>query len=195
MSTAERAHMTLDEFLAWEAAQEEKWELVDGRPVLRRLRKEATAMAGGSGYHSLIGRNILGRLFGRHLQGGCGPYASDLKTVAAAGYRYPDVTVDCGRHGADTSVAVDPRIVFEVLSPSNTPFQLNRLLADYQSVASIEQIVFLRQDAPQAQTWRRAENGWMLEEIDGLDAAIDLPSVGASLPMAEIYEGVEFAAP
>jgi hypothetical protein len=41
--------MSFDEYMAWEAEQEEKWELVDGRPVLRSdrwWRDPVTGMAG-----------------------------------------------------------------------------------------------------------------------------------------------------
>jgi hypothetical protein len=77
-------------------------------------------------------------------------------------------------------------MVFELLSPSNGTFQQTRLLADYQAIDTIDQIAFVSQDAPEAQTWRRAANGWMLEDFPGLGAEIALPSVAALLTIAEI---------
>jgi hypothetical protein len=85
-------------------------------------------------------------------------------------------------------------VVFEVLSPSNSTFQQTRLLADDQKIDSIDQIVFVSEDAAEAQTWRRAANGWMLEDFVGLERAITLPSIAAAVRMADIYDGVVFEA-
>jgi Uma2 family endonuclease len=181
--------MSVEEFLDWEIEQDQKWELVDGIPILRETR----LMAGGTAKHAQIAANIM-LAIGPQLRGGpCRVYGSDLKVRNAASARYPDVTVDCGtRAGAKT--AETPRVVFEVLSPSNSTFQQTRLLADYQKIESIDQIVFVSQDAAEAQTWRRAANGWMLEDFDGLNAEITLPSISAVVTMADIYDGVAFEA-
>ena len=53
MAPAPSLPRTLDEFLAWEARQPERWEFVDGR-----LRM----MAGGTVDHARIAMNILATL-------------------------------------------------------------------------------------------------------------------------------------
>ena len=179
--------MTVDEFLAWEETQEEKWELVSGAPVLRETR----LMAGGTPGHARIAANVIAALHPRLRGGPCAVYTSDFKVRAVDAVRYPDVTVDCGTD-RKAKTAGDPRVVFEVLSPSNNAFVQTRLLTDYQSIETVEQIVFLNQDAPEAQVWRRAANGWTFEAVTSLDATMALPSIGADLPLAEDYEGVTF---
>lgn len=193
------ARMTVDEFLVWEASQEEKWELVDGVPVLRAERKwpgGAEMMAGGSRRHALVAANIIAALQPRLRGGPCVALTSDMKVRTDASARYPDVTIDCGSDAVDGTslVAPAPRIVFEVLSPSNNVFHQTRTLADYQSIDTVEQIVFLSQDGVEAQSWRRAANGWMFAEHRDIDAEISLPSVGATLTMADAYQGVRFEA-
>jgi hypothetical protein len=39
---------------------------------------------------------------------------------------------------------------------------------------------------------RRTVNGFVRETIQGLNSQIDLPFLTSSLPMDEIYEGIEF---
>jgi hypothetical protein len=41
--------------------------------------------------------------------------------------------------------------------------------------------------------YRRTERGFVREIHIGLDAVIPLPEIDAELPLAEVYDGVEFA--
>lgn len=181
--------LTVDDFLAWEATQEEKWELVDGEPVLRRARMEA----GGTQRHAMLAANLIAALHPRLRGGPCRALTSDMKVRSDAAVRYPDVTVDCGTE-ARSLTAQTPKVLFEVLSPSNSTFQQTRLLADYQAIETVEEIVFISQDAPEAQSWRRVANGWTLHDHQGLEADIPIQTLGFALTMADIYEGAEFDA-
>jgi Uma2 family endonuclease len=178
--------VSVADFLAWEAEQPEKWELVDGAPMLRETR----LMAGGTPRHARLAANIIAALHPQLRGGPCAAYTSDLKVRSEHAVRYPDVTIDCGTR-ADAKTAETPRVLIEVLSPSNNTFQQLRLLSDYQSIETVEEIVFVSQDAAEAQSWRRVANGWTLAEHAGLEAIIVLESVPATLPMRAIYEGEE----
>jgi Uma2 family endonuclease len=179
--------MSVEDFLAWEQTQDEKWELVDGEPVLRRTR----LMAGGTQRHALLAANIIAALHPRLRGGPCRALTSDMKVRTDVAVRYPDVTVDCGTESR-SHTAQAPKILFEVLSPSNSTFQQTRLLADYQAIETVEEVVFISQDAAEAQSWRRVANGWTLQDHQGLEAEIPIQSLGFALPMAEIYEGAAF---
>ena len=41
---------------------------------------------------------------------------------------------------------------------------------------------------------RQAEGTWLLQEAQGLDSQVTIPSIGVVLPLAEVYERVEFVA-
>lgn len=188
--------MTFEEYLEWEAKQPEKWELVDGRPVRRSDRwhyDPATGMAGATRAHNRIVGNLL-RHLGNSLAGGpCWASPSDLKTRSRdTAARYPDVTVECGRAPPDSLLSAEPRVLFEVLSPSNTFPDLLRLLDDYMAVPTVQQVVYLAQDKPFSWSWTRAGEFWPRTNLESLDAALHLPSLGFDLPLAEIYEGLEF---
>jgi hypothetical protein len=49
------------------------------------------------------------------------------------------------------------------------------------------------QDEPRfEQHTRTAEGNWLLREFSGLDAVLQLSSLGASLPLREVYDKVDF---
>lgn len=180
--------MTIADFVAWEANQEEKHELVDGAPMPRRLR----AMSGGTRRHALIASNTI-RAFGNRLDGGpCRAYGSDLKVASPTGrVRYPDAMVECGRGDQKSLLAIEPKALFEVLSPSNSFVHQERVLADYQAIESVEYVIFLAQDQLLAFFWRREGAGWMRDICEGLSGTLTLPALGLTLPLAELYEGAE----
>lgn len=183
--------MTVSEFLSWEVSQPEKWELVDGHPVLRRTR----LMAGGTVHHAVLAANIIAALKPRLRGGPCAPIGSDVRVENPRGVvRYPDVTVDCGRRGPGELLLHSPRVIFEVLSPSNTFSQQLRLLEDYQAIESVMHIVFVSQTEALAHAWTRAGAGWARSDHEGLEAIIRLENIGCELPLAEVYEGVAFTA-
>jgi Uma2 family endonuclease len=182
--------MTVAEFLSWEPAQEEKWELVDGAPRLRRLR----LMAGGTYNHGYVCANIIAALKPRLRGGPCAPLTSDVRVVSPRGNtRYPDITVDCGPRGSQLT-ADAPRAIFEVTSPSNSFRDQIRLLEDYQAIETVQHIAFISQTDMSASVWTREGAGWRRDEVDGLDGVIALPALETALPMAEIYDGVTFDA-
>jgi len=187
---------TFEEYLAWEAKQEEKWELVDGYAVRRSERwwfDPATGMAGATWRHNAIVANLITGLNNRLRGGPCRAFPSDIKARSPRGNtRYPDVTVECGRPGSDSLVSAEPRVLIEVLSPSNSLRQQLQLLDDYQAMEAVQQIVFIEQGRASLLVWTRGEGGWPRDAVEGLEATLDLPSLQTALPLAEIYEGVEF---
>jgi Uma2 family endonuclease len=192
MTTPKIKLMTPAEFLAWEVRQEEKWELVDGLPRLRRIR----LMAGGTVTHGLISANIIAALKPRLRGGRCVPLTSDVRVQSPAGaVRYPDVTVDCGSRAFGQLVAAEARVIFEVLPPSNSFKDQIRLLEDYQSIETAAEIVFLSQSDASLQLWTREGAGWRRTEAEGLDATLTLASLALTIPLAELYEGAVFDPP
>ena len=192
MTSLKPKPMTVSEFLAWEVAQPEKWELVDGRPVLRAVRKwgrldVAQGMAGGTVQHGVIAANIIAALKPRLRGGPCLPIGSDVRVATAEGAaRYPDVTVDCGERAPGELLLKAPRLLFEMLSPANSFSQQLLLLEEYQAIASVAQIVFVAQTEPLAHVWTREGQSWRRSDHAGQDAVLALDSIGCELPLAEV---------
>lgn len=192
MSQPALKRMTADEFILWNLDQEARYELVDGLPRLK-FDNGPEMMAGASGGHDQIVVNLIQAL--RRLRGGpCHVKSADQASRMVRGnVRYPDVTVDCGPRRPDRYETEQPTVFFEVLSPSTRRFDLIRKTNEYQALASLRQFVLLEPDFASALLWTRdADGAWSSDEIVGLDAALALSSIGVTLPMAEVYEDVEF---
>jgi Uma2 family endonuclease len=95
--------------------------------------------------------------------------------------RIPDATVRRGNL---------PRVLFEVISPSELPHkrQWDQKRSDLQAVEGVQEIVEIFQDEMLAHAYRRQGVIWAFESIAGPDAAIELPSVGITVPLAALYE-------
>src|SRR5438270_6444718 len=86
MPSAAEKLMSLDEFLAWEREQPERYEF-DG--VVAKL------MTGGSLDHSTIASNLHRALSAKLRGSGCMAFRGDAKVIANSGVRYPDLSVTC----------------------------------------------------------------------------------------------------
>ena len=187
MASLQPQTMTFDAFVAWEQRQAIRHEFVDGQVI---------AMAGGSQAHNAIQGNLYFAARTRLRGGPCRPFTSDmLMRTGRDNGRYPDLTIDCGVFRGDAQTASLPRVVFEVLSDSTQREDRTRKLADYNATPSVAQYVLVEQDEPLAYVYSRTAHGEFSvvpREVKGLDGVIELASVGASLPMAEAYEGIVF---
>ncbi|GLK80696.1 Uma2 family endonuclease [Methylopila turkensis] len=191
--------MTVEEFFAWEETQEESHELVDGVPVLRgewiRFGDEWTMMSGASQRHDQIVVNVIIAL-GTRLRGReCRAFSPDMSVrTSARRIRRPDSGVDCGPRVDRSTMASEPKVVVEVLSPSTRDFDMFQKLDEYRAVGSIDHVVLIDPNDPQAAVWTRGADGWEQTELRGLEVSAELTAVGLSLPLAEVYEDVAFPA-
>ena len=185
MDVAVRREMTVDEFLLWEEGQEGRWEFDGFEPV---------AMVGGTVAHARICRN-LGAELTRQLRGGpCEAFSEGLKVMAADRVRYPDVFVACGGNDNAATVAANPVVVFEVLSPGTASTDMIVKNREYRATPSIVRYVVLAQDKVGASVFERRGADWVATFLTEAEAVLDLPEIGASVALAAVYEGV-FPAP
>jgi hypothetical protein len=52
--------------------------------------------------------------------------------------------------------------------------------------------LIIETDRPRVVVHRRTDSGFIAEAYEGIDTAIPLPAIEAELPLAELYERVEF---
>jgi Uma2 family endonuclease len=76
--------------------------------------------------------------------------------------------------------------VFEVLSPSTVLTDRRVKAAEYASVPSILVYVMLETERPEI-TVRRRSTLWEEETVAGLEADLNLPEIGITIPLAAIY--------
>src|ERR1700756_565706 len=165
-STAEKL-MSLDEFLAWEREQPERYEFAGGIVAM---------MTGGSLAHATITMNVAIALRQALGDTGCLPFANDAKVLAGASVRYPDVAVTCSPFRGADDIASDPVLVIEVTSPSTEREDRGRRKFDYFATPSVEQCAIIEQDARRIDLYSRAGDRWTDEVVEG-DAVLQLSSI------------------
>jgi Uma2 family endonuclease len=158
--------------------------------------------SGGTITHSLINANVIGELWKRLKGKPCVPYESNLRLrIKATGLRcYPDASAYCDpleRDEEDSSgeTVTNPTVLFEVLSPSTEAYDRGFKSESYRRIESLRAYVLVSQDVPQAEVYQRQMDGsWSLRDVRGLDGVLSLSPVGVELPLAEVYERVDFTA-
>jgi Uma2 family endonuclease len=177
--------VSLDDFLAWEERQAQKWEF-DGFV--------ARAMTGGTNSHSRIQANLIGLLFAALRGNRCSVHGSELKVRTETSVRYPDALVQCSPLAPEATFTTDPIVVFEILSKSSAALDLGPKSIEYRALPSLKRYVVLHQTVAAAQVFHLdAEGNWSHDFIAAA-GAIDLPEVGASIALSDLYAGVEFPA-
>lgn len=176
--------LTLEEFLAWEERQELRHEF-DGLV--------ARAMTGGTLAHAAIQANLLGALSFRLRGKPCRAYGSELKVRTATTIRYPDALVTCSRGDPRSTLSPDPVVIFEILSPSSARQDLGAKNAEYQTLPSLRRYIVLHQSLSAAEVFHRDPEGEWSYAFVTAEGALDMPEIEVRIPLAEIYEDVEFA--
>lgn len=190
MSTAKNFNLiSVEDYLAGELASTVKHEYLGG---------VVYAMAGGRNAHNLIATNTLVALGGRLRGKGCRPFNSDTKIrvrlPTQVRFYYPDASVICHPNPQTASFQDEPVVVAEVLSHRTRRIDEGEKKDAYLTIPSLGAYLLIEQDAPMVVVFRRTEDGFVRERYQELDAVLPLPEVDIDLPLAEIYEGVEFRA-
>lgn len=178
------AYMTEDEFFDFIQARDEKWELIDGEPVM---------MAGANQRHQDIAANTLTSLHTQLRGKKCRPTAADTGVPTSNGtVRYPDVVVDCGKRDDHAMRATAPTLVIEVLSPSTRGFDSHKKVLEYKSHPDIRYILLIDTNNACSLLHYHDGEGWSEKMYNNIDDIIEFPEIGAALALSDIYDGLEF---
>lgn len=174
--------ITVKEFLQMDFG-DKRVELDDGVIV---------AMTGATGSHNRIQANLM-RFLGQALRGsGCRPFGSDqgLRTTESS-TRYPDVAIYCGDLGPEGRdqrlVFDDPKVIFEVVSPSTQRRDEGTKLAEYQQLRSADTIVFIDPEVESVRVVQRLGPTSWRNELFPRGVDVHLPSVSITIPREEIF--------
>lgn len=96
------------------------------------------------------------------------------------------------RIGPRTYENRSPRLVVEVLSPSTTNIDRFRKLEEYRRHPRLAYILLIETRFPSAILYRRDGETWAQESFEALNDSIDLPAIGVSLALADVYDDVAF---
>ena len=178
------ARMTYPEYVAAEEAAEVRHEFING---------EVFAMAGGTPEHSALAASIIRELGVALLGKPCRVYTSDLRIhiIDTNTATYPDASVVYGKLETapdDANAVVNPTLLVEVLSESTEACDRGAKASHYRRIASLKEYVFVAQDEPRLEVYRRNERGgWELFEARSGEE-LGLESIGVSLRVDAVYD-------
>jgi Uma2 family endonuclease len=187
MSQQIKPNISPEEFLRLERQSEYKSEYLNG---------EIFAMSGASRKHNLITGNIGGE-FHQQLKGKpCEVYLSDmrLKVTATGLYTYPDVVAVCGEPKFEDEyldTLLNPTLLVEVLSPSTERYDRIAKSSYYRTIGSLAEHLLVAQDEVRLEQYvKQADGQWLLFEFSSLDSVVELPSIGCTLVLRDVYDKV-----
>ncbi len=180
--------ISVDDYLAGEEISPVKHEYVGGTLY---------AMVGARNVHNIIASNALATLWNRLRSSPCRPFNSDTKIrirmPEQVRFYYPDVSVICRPNAQTDHFQDDPSVVIEVLSRGTRRTDEGEKKDAYLSIPSLLLYLLVEQETPLVTVWRRTDQGFVLEEYKGLKDVIPFHELNTELPLAELFEDVQFA--
>jgi Uma2 family endonuclease len=178
---------TIAEYLEFEEASEQKHEYYQG---------EIFAISGAKLPHNIISVNLIVEL-GRLLKGkSCQPFNSDQRVYIPQNslFTYPDISIVCGKpetfHNDEFNL-LNPAVIIEVLSPSTKSYDRGEKFKLYRDILFLKEYILIDSESIAAEVFRLNENNhWELEEYKSSSDTLVLKTIGGSISLTEIYEGV-----
>jgi Uma2 family endonuclease len=178
--------MTLDDFLTWEDGTDTRYELVSGFVV---------AMAPPAPVHGVLAARLISRIdTALASRRPCVTYseAGILRQDRADSFFVADIAVSCASINPRRQSVEAPILIVEVLSPSTELHDRRFKLPVYREIETIQEVLLVGSDAQYVELHRRSGEQWITEILRGGQHTIRLTSVGAEIPLAELYDGIVF---
>jgi len=177
--------MNVAEFLRWEDGTDRRCELVVGFPV---------AMAPPAEAHRMLATRLASRidaaLVGRRP---CNAQieAGIVRPDRADSYYVADIATTCTPNERGRREINAPILIVEILSPGTERHDRLTKVPVYRNIESVEEILLIDSESIYAEVLRREGERWITALVRGGDAVLRLASVDLSVPMAELYDGIE----
>lgn len=189
MTAAEKLNLvSVEDYLAGELISPVKHEYLGG---------VVYAMAGARNVHNIVAGNTFASLHGRLRGRECRPYNSDTKIRVRLPthwrFYYPDVSVVCQPNSQEDSFQDAPMAIFEVLSRGTRRIDEGEKKDAYLTIPSLCVYALIDQESAAVVLHRRTEQGFVREVYTGPEAVLPLSEIETELPLAEIYDGVQFS--
>lgn len=189
MSELAVRRMSLADFLRWEDGTDTRYELLYGVPV---------AMAPPAVAHGRLAARLIARVdaalasrspcFVQSEAGIVRPDRDDTFYVA-------DLAVSCTPTKSAEQRLPDPLLIVEVLSPTTILDDRQDKIPAYRMIPSVQEILALDSTRMVAEVMRRDGDRWITEIISGPNGTLTLASIGLTVAMAELYDGIALPDP
>ena len=174
---------TIADYLAWENVQPERHEFFQGEILPSQDARRI---------HGLVVGNLSAELNGHLRRTACRAFVGMKVQFGDDAVFYPDVFVTCDEGDLRTDMIFrHPKLIIEVLSSSTEAYDRGLKSAAYRALDSLQEYVLVDPDTRRVEVYRRNERGlFELHDQTGREA-VEFASVGFTLPMAEVFDGVE----
>jgi len=175
------------DYMAMEELSEERHDYYYG---------ELFAMAGSTKNHNNIILNI-GILLKANKKSGCDVFIDGMKLEIEKNqfYVYPDLIYTCNDNlKGDDLYVKNPSLIFEVLSDSTTSYDKDVKLKYYKRIKSLNYYVLVAQKEIRVEVYSRIDDTeiWQYQTFETTNEIIEFDRLGFSLPVATIYDSIEF---
>lgn len=182
--------ISVEDYLAVEESARNKHEYSGGRIYM---------MAGASNRHDAVASTLLGALYSRLRGERCQPFNSDTKVRLRLGAEmrvyYPDAMVVCDPNPPAESFQDRPVVLAEVISPATRRIDEGEKLKAYLTIASLRSYLLIETASARVVAYERTADGIFAPRVyEGLEAVVPLEGAGIELPLAELYERIDFSA-
>jgi len=182
MITTSKTTITEIEYLLFEETAQDRHEFYQGNLI---------QMPGGTIFNETLILNISLFLNAFFCKSDFKVFASGLKLrLNPEKYFYPDVMLTNEKF-SEIRFANAPIFIAEVLSPATRTFDMVDKFLDYRSLPSLQYYLLAEPEYYHVTLHTKGADGtWQSDTYRKLTDLIDLPLIGAKLPMAEIYQGL-----
>jgi Uma2 family endonuclease len=104
--------------------------------------------------------------------------------------------VTCGKaifEDRHRDTLLNPTVIIDVLSPFTEAYDRGTRFEHYRTLDSLSDYLLVAQGSPTVEHFeRRPDDKWLLSTYKGLDAVALILSAGCNLPLADVYDKVEW---
>jgi Uma2 family endonuclease len=186
-----KSKFTIEEYLEFEKASEEKHEYYQG---------EIFAMSGPKVGHNIVAGNIYGELKQKLKGKTCRPFNCDQRIYIPQNslFTYPDISIICGEIKTlnnDEWNILNPSVIIEVLSPGTKDYDRGGKFKFYRDIPTLKEFILVDSEAVNIEAFRINDNGyWELQEYKEARTALLIKTIGVAISVEEIYEGIKWPA-
>jgi Uma2 family endonuclease len=154
------------------------------------------AMAGASNAHNAIAVAFVSLMYNALRGRRCQPFNSDTKVrvrlASHTRFYYPDGMVVCEGNPAQSSYQDRPVVLAEVISEATRRVDEGEKRDAYLTIPELSAYLLIESSAPRIVMYHRTDSGFVPRQYEGPEAMVPLEAIGSQLPLADLYERVDF---
>ncbi|HEV2295496.1 MAG TPA: Uma2 family endonuclease [Tepidisphaeraceae bacterium] len=181
--------VSVSDYLAGERVSKKKHEYTGGYVY---------EMAGGRIVHNIIATGFLGLMHAGLRGRPCQPFNSDTKVrirmPTHSRFYYPDGMVVCEPNPPNDEFQDRPTVIAEVTSISTRRTDEGEKREAYLTIPTLSAYLLIETERPRVAVHQRTPEGFVAQVYEGMEATVPLEAIDTDLPLAELYERVDFAA-